>query len=113
MKQTATYIYRSHPAGSLTIKQVLLDDMPGLEVTIDAGGKSETRCLLLPSRQPPVPWSLGTEIVFVYKPKTIEDNPDPDTWQDFFAWNAAMCRAMGNEPPEPPTEIIESEVKQS
>jgi hypothetical protein len=113
VKQIATYLYRTRPARKLTIKQVLLDSKPGLEVTIEAGGKSETRCLLLPSPQPPTPWNLGTKIVFVYKPKTIEDNPDPTTWQDFYAWNAAMCRAMGNEPPEPPTEITESEVKQS
>ena len=91
MKQIATYIYRTRPAGKLTIKQVLLDGTPGLEATIEAGGKSETRYLLLPSPEPPAPWNLGTEIVFVYKPKTIEDNPDPTTWQDFFAWNVAMC----------------------
>ena len=111
MKQTMTYIYGSDR--KLTIKQVLLDDKPGLEVTIEAGGKSEIVCLLLPTPEPPAPWFLGTaEVNFIYKPKTIEDNPNPDTWQDFFAWNAAMCEAMGNEPPAPPTEIIESEVKQ-
>jgi hypothetical protein len=60
MKQTMTYVYRPRPAGKLTIKQVLLDGKPGLEVTIEAGDKSETRCLLLPSPQPPAPWFLGT-----------------------------------------------------
>jgi hypothetical protein len=110
VKKTMTYVYRTRPAGKMTIKQVLLDGMPGLKVTIEKGDKSETRCLLLPTPEPPAPWFLGTaEISFVYKPKTIESNPNPDTWQDFFAWNAAMCEAMGNEPPEPPTEIIEGE----
>jgi hypothetical protein len=109
VKQTTTYVHRTRPAGKMTIKQVLLDGKPGLEARIEAGGKSETHYLLLPSPQPPTPWNLGTKIVFLYKPKTIEDNPDPDTWQDFFAWNAAMCEAMGNEPPEPPKEIIEGE----
>lgn len=110
MKKTMTCIYGSRR--KLTIRQVLLDGKPGLEVTAEAKGESKTYYLLLPSSQPPDPWNLGTEIVFLYKPMTVSGNPDSDTWQDFFAWNTALCKAMGNEPPAPPTEIIESEVKQ-
>jgi hypothetical protein len=56
MKQIMTYVYRPRPAGKLTIKQVLLDGKPGLEVTIEAGDKSETCCLL------PGSWELPKSV---------------------------------------------------
>lgn len=92
MERIETIPYPALQNTELTIEQVLLDGKPGLRAILSTTGKTETHYLLLPSPKPPS--NIDAFADFHHQANSIQENNDPSTWLDFFAWNDALKAAL-------------------